>query len=333
MTIDEMTIVSAGEAHLLVDSAEAVGISNITEDSVIEKFRHSVITVEEMFGCLLHLYKLDVWLGVKLYIHDYRKVLKKGPDGAWAMNRSDLYDIEHRQACLGVISAGKDRSYYLDGSLRLGDEEAVEEWIDACSVGLWSEPELTTERAKELAKAISGQRMEAEGKSLATLRRTLGDEVADKLLKEGKIAVKSANGREYVITDSGEVFCDPYDEGMDRICVEVKDEESLPKYDRVLAKYLVIRDHPEQIETLQGRGDPDRDGSILGDVIARVHANVEQLERRLSEINLNIIMTDTPMEERRRLENERRTVERQVALLEGELDDLESMFEGLRRRG
>jgi len=324
-------VVSAGEAHLLVDSAEAAGIGNITEDGVIEKFQHPVITVKEMFGCLLHLHKLDVWLGVKLYIHDYDRVLKRGPDGAWAMNRSDLYDIEHRQAYLGVISAGKDRSYYLDGSLRLGDEEAVEEWIDACSVGLWSEPELTTERAKELAKAISGQRQDAERRSLDTLMCTLGDEMADQLLKERKITVKSANGKEYVITDSGEVLSSLHEGAMESICVHVKDEESLPKYDRVLAKYLVIRDHPEQIETLRGRGDPDRDGSILRDVTARVHAKVELLERGLSEINLNIIRTDTPMEERRRLEQERRIVQMQIELLKEELYDLENMLEGRRR--
>ena len=334
MTIDEMSVASVGEVHLIVDSYEVAGNTNIiTEEILYEKFRHSVTTVEEMIDCLSHLHKLDIWLGIKLYIHDYRKVLKRGPDGAWAINRSDLYCAEHRQAYLGAISAGKDHSFYLDGSLRLGDEDAVREWIDACSVGLWSEPELTTESAKELAKAMSEQWQEAERKSLETLRRTLGDEAADKLLKEGKIVVKSANGREYVIMDSGNVYGPLHNGSARRICVEVKGEESLPRYDRVLAKYIVIRDHPEQIETLDEGHEPESERPILEDIIARVQAHLNQLEERRSEMNLKIIMTNTPMEERYRLEDERRIIERQIALLEGELVDLEYMLEGRSRRG
>ena len=193
------------------------------------------------------------------------------------MNRSDLYDVEHRQAYLGVISAGEDRFYYLDGSLKLGDEDAVTEWIEACSVGLWSEPELTAARAKELARVISERRQEAESKSLETLRRTLGDEVADRLLRERKIAVRSAGGREYVITDSGEVHCPLGDGTMEPLCVEVGGEESLPKYDRVLAKYLVIRDHPEQIETL-------REERAEGWVLGRRQMLVREIERLRTEL-------------------------------------------------
>lgn len=35
------------------------------------------------------------------------------------------------------------------------------------------------------------------------------------------------------------------------MCVEVDTDDELPIYDEILAKYLVIRDHPEQIETLE----------------------------------------------------------------------------------
>ncbi len=127
------------------------------------------------------------------------------------------------------------------------DDKALDRWLDACLNRAWEDWSFDRDQATELARLIATDMREAERKSLETLRRTLGDELADRLLREKQIAVRSRNGGEYTITDSGKVF-----ETSSRayVCVEVAGGGRLPKYDRVLAKYLVIRDHPEQIETL-----------------------------------------------------------------------------------
>jgi hypothetical protein len=79
--------------------------------------------------------------------------------------------------------------------------------------------------------------------------------------------VDSANGRKYRITHDGEVF----DVATGRsVCVMVDEEGELPIYDDILAKYLVIRDHPEQIETLEPEENAFREvpGNLLKDICA-----------------------------------------------------------------
>lgn len=83
----------------------------------------------------------------------------------------------------------------------------------------------------------------AERRSFETLNRILGGELAERLLRERRIIVKSADGREYEITDSGKVYAVL----GGRICVQIEGEEVLPKYDVVLAKYLALRDRPDLV--------------------------------------------------------------------------------------
>lgn len=189
---------------------------------------------------------------LKLYVHRVRKVLKRNPSLADLKGGSEgIYEREHRKVELGTFQVRKSRIFFNGVELR-GD--ALEEWLKACLQGIWRDASFAPERATELARLIDAHLREAERKSLETLRRTLGDEAAEQLLRDGKITVRPPSGEEYVITDSAEVFRRSPGGGMNHICVQVDGEKDLPKYDRVLAKYLVIRDNPEQIQHDEGRG-------------------------------------------------------------------------------
>ena len=159
------------------------------------------------------------------------------------------------------------------------DDKALEGWLYACVNQVWKDWSFDQERATELAKLIVTDLREAERRSLETLRRTLGDEVADRLLREKQIAVRSRNGGEYTITDSGEVF--ETSSGI-RVCVEVDGGRGLPRYDRVLAKYLVIRDHPEQIETLGRTSSLEMEREGLREEIAELEEHLAVLKGHLA---------------------------------------------------
>jgi hypothetical protein len=89
----------------------------------------------------------------------------------------------------------------------------------------------------------------SELRALALLEATLGKEEARRVREEGWIVVRSRNGRSYLLSIDGPVF--DLSDGNTR-CVLV-DPVAVPRYDRLIAKYLVIRDRPEDISTLGRR--------------------------------------------------------------------------------
>lgn len=238
------------------------------------------IPANEFYGKILALLKwLEVNAKLRLYLHSFRTALR------WNLSPADLeregleglYGREHRSVCAGTLDVRGSRVFL--GSTEL-TEEAFRRWLEVCSTEFWREPErVTPKRVAELAKLISDHLAAVERKSLETLKRTLGDGVADQLLRAGKVCVRSANGREYVITDSGEVFAVRARDKMSPVCVHVEREGRLPRYDVVLAKYLVIRDHPEQIETRYPRRELEREREILQAQIAELQGRLARLER------------------------------------------------------
>lgn len=245
-----------GEVHLVT----MVSGDQVPSDVLEERVGFQVMDPFELLEVLGSLELLNVKVKLKLHIHDFRTVVKPGLAPSDLENGLDgMYELEHRSAYLGAIELRGSQIFLGGAELEAG---TLRRWIDACSTELWRGPELTPARAAQLAELITTYMREAERRSLETLRRTLGDEVTDQLLREGKIRVKSANGMEYVITDSGEVSY--YSQTRDRlvnVCVQVEGGKNLPKYDRVLAKYLVLRDHPEQIDRPHRR---PRAGGIRG---------------------------------------------------------------------
>lgn len=182
---------------------------------------------------------------LRLYMEGFRKRLRRNPSpGHLEKGVEGLFEQEHRSLPLGVLEV-RDGKFFL-GNFEVGWKE-LEEWIKVCVQGFW---ELTPERAWELAELLLSSKREAEERALRTLRSVLGEELTEKLLGEGKILVKAANGREYLLTKRGEVLSP---DGRERFCVQVRDGEKLPIYDLVLAKYLAIRDRPESISTLRRR--------------------------------------------------------------------------------
>lgn len=182
---------------------------------------------------------------LRLYVEGFRRRLKRNPSPEdLERGMEGLFELEHRSLPIGILEVR-------DGRIFLGDFEVdwreLEGWIRVCLLGFW---ELTPERAWELARFILSSKKEAEERALRTLREVLGEELTEKLLSEGKILVKAANGREYLLTKNGEVLSP---DGRERFCVQVKGGEKLPTYDLVLAKYLAIRDRPESISTLRRR--------------------------------------------------------------------------------
>jgi len=157
-------------------------------------------------------------------------------------------------------------------------EKTLWKWLDTCMDRAWEDWTFDQERATELARLVEADLREAERRSLETLRRTLGDEVVNQLLRERRITVRSRNGGEYTITDSGWVLTS----SGRHVCVEVAGEGRLPRYDVVLAKYLVIRDHPEQIETLGETSPLERERERLRGEIAALQAELATLKGRLA---------------------------------------------------
>jgi len=184
-----------------------------------------------------------------------------------------------RSTRLGTLQLRGTRILF--NGMELG-EEGFWRWLDACMDRVWEDWTFDRGRATELAKLVAADRREIERKSLETLRRTLGEEVAERLLRKGEITVKSSNGKEYVITERGEVFETPWEGGKRSVCVQVAGEHRLPKYDRVLAKYLVIRDHPEQIETLGGGSPLEMERERLRGEIAALKEHLAVLKGRLA---------------------------------------------------
>ncbi len=199
---------------------------------------------------------------LRLHMEGFRRRLKRdpspedleeGPEGLW--------EVEHRSLPLGTLEIREGELFL--GNSGVGWEE-VEEWLRACLTGFW---ELTPERAGELAELIVSHKKEAEERALRTLRSVLGEELTERFLREGRMLVKAADGREYLLTKRGEVLSP---DGRERFCVRVEGGEKLPVYDLLLAKYLAIRDRPQSISTLRRRGSWRE--------LARVRMLVHELE-------------------------------------------------------
>ena len=204
---------------------------------------------------------------LRIYMHDFsmrplrrvdlERIRLEGPKSM----RSPAY----RCALLGSIRA-ENGGYLLNGRIRLGDREALGRWLEACLYSLWVEPALTPDIAESLAEAVADFVRESRRRAAETLRRALGERAAEELRRKGCLTLKSRNGRVYRIDAFGRVF----DVLAGRpVCVVVDGEAELPPEDRVLAKYLVVRDHPEQVTTLQeavdgSLGRCSRCGSEIG---------------------------------------------------------------------
>jgi hypothetical protein len=218
---------------------------------------------------------------LKIYLHDFGTRVERDTVNFDRLRKEGPKFLEFPQyycALIGTLSAGANRSYILNGRIRLDNREVLEKWLKACVLHMWAEPAPTQALAEKLAEAVIEYVREADRRSLETLRLTLGNEVAEQLQMEGCVLIKSSDGKEYVINATGEVF----DMLGQQHCVQVENEGELPRYDRVLAKYLVIRDHPEQIDTLNGAlGHCTRCGMgiRLGDIHAAVTLDKQAFER------------------------------------------------------
>lgn len=170
----------------------------------------------------------------------------------------DAQDPAYNCFYLGSLTRKGGKEAYHLGDTRLGGRGAVIDWLEKCAVCLSSVGGNAKEReidAQALAKMIVVHNVEkwreweeADEKALNLLRATIGDAPADHLLRKRYIIVSSANGKKYKIDRDGEV----YDMHGNRKCVRVDNEDNLSWYDKILAKYIVIRDNPSQISTLAG---------------------------------------------------------------------------------
>jgi hypothetical protein len=219
---------------------------------------------------------------LKIYIHDFFVQPSKIVNFDRLMEKgSKISEVPfYRCAYIGALSAGTDRSYVLNSKIKFDDDEVLGRWLRACVDFMWVRPAFTQTSAEKLAEAVVEYMRGARLRSLETLRLALGNEAAERLLSEGHITVKSSNGREYLIDTTGEVFDAS---SGDYVCVEVRNEEWLPRYDVVLAKYLVIRDHPEQISTLGESPESERQ---------RLLRQIEIYEEGLSEFKGRLAVLD-----------------------------------------
>lgn len=189
--------------------------------------------------------KKGTWL--KLYLHDVRRVPKENASlSTRPIGLRELYEDQHLSACLGEAKFGaKSFPWYLG---RHALSKHLNFWIRECRRELRERGQLTEAEAQQILTGLNKRHEEAKRRSLELLRKTVGKKETDAFLKLGYLIVKSANGEVYRITRDGEVIDTSTGHS---VCVEVDADDELPVYDEVLAKYLVIRDHPEQIETLE----------------------------------------------------------------------------------
>jgi uncharacterized protein YbjQ (UPF0145 family) len=223
---------------------------------------------------------------LKLYLHDVRRVLKEEPSSSIrSAGPRGLYEYQHLSAYLGKMEfESHGRPWHLD---ELVTREYFSTWLRECWKRLREKSELTEEEAQRILKDLAEGFEQAERRSLELLRSTVGSEAVDQLLKLGYLIVDSANGRKYRVTRDGGVF----DVVTGReVCVMVDTEKELPLYDEILAKYLVIRDHPDQIDTLEP--EEDEFGEVPQDLLEEICARggikmkelVERVERAQAEL-------------------------------------------------
>lgn len=202
------------------------------------------------FGKLLSKTNIPEHPALKIYLHHKSK------------KNNETIDLK---VCVGSLKKEKGKNY-LNNTILLGDYNwIIEKWLRACYAHLVGTPkylrndpdfpllenitELTQKDAEKLADIVIDHYrngLPSERKSLEHIRETLGNDAFTQLKNEKRLMVKSSNGRNYIIDEYGEVSED--DSGK-RCCVNVGG--NLSKYDRILAKYLIIKDKPETIEVLE----------------------------------------------------------------------------------
>lgn len=159
----------------------------------------------------------------------------------------------------------EDGFFYVNSDISLGNDiTSVVRWIEACYTHLAGTPKhfeinpdfpmvkgitrLTKKDGATLARIVQdylSNGTPSERKSFKLLSDALGEEVAEHFKTKGFLSVISKNGKEYIIDEEGDVY---ERETRRKCCVVVEDD--LPRYDRILAKYLIVRDKPEMIDTL-----------------------------------------------------------------------------------
>lgn len=263
-------LVSADELGEALGREEELDIEELTSD---RRFRTR--RLPEYIDILK---QANLSADVRLHVHRLRRAVKRTPSLADLEGGLEgVYERKYHQVCLGKFQLRGSRVFFNGVELCA---EALEKWLKVCLHAVWNDDSFNSERATELARLIGTHLREAELRSLGTLRRTLGDDAAEQLVRDGKVTVRTPSGEEYVITDSARVYRRSPSGRLRHVCVGVRGEEDLPKYDRVLAKYLVIRDHPEQIDTLRDRRALEREREMLSREIERLHERLSELEHR-----------------------------------------------------
>jgi len=237
----------------------------------------------EEFGLYFHIGEIKQYCKkgarLRLYLHDVRRVPRKEmsplvrPTGL-----QELYEDHHLNAYLGEAKFGtKSFPWYLGGHAL---SRHLSSWLRECRKELQEHGRLTEAEAQRLLVELGERHEEAKSRSLELLRKTVGRKAVDRFMKLGSLLVKSANGRVYRITRN----CEVVDTSTGKkVCVQVDSDEGLPIYDDILAKYLVIRDHPEQIETLEPDFEWDEviPASLGEQICARTGVGKDELAERI----------------------------------------------------
>lgn len=296
--IRELHIVLTVDKDFIVGSRKLGAVGPQDLDEIVRQggpgFYHNHPLVDQLFVFLDPMLDSGMNCRLKLQFHSFKKVIKRkispadlqrGLNGMYRFERRQIHFVTLEVRGSKVVLGGVEQK-----------RRALDKWLRACTSEMWN-GRLTPKRAGELAKIIGWHVLEAERRSLKTLRRALGNGLTDRLLKRGEIQVRSANGREYVITKSSRVFSILQDGERRPVCVRVDGEEELPEYDRVIAKYLVIRDHPERIHTLGERAGLVGEMEVVHEEISHLREGFQRFEGRLGGAEREIIAIKTQIGE------------------------------------
>jgi hypothetical protein len=173
------------------------------------------------------------WLRVKRNLDEGRT---RGLDG--------LYEKEIRSVSLGTLDFRNGKCFLHGVEIPMSIVGKVfKEWVGACLVEVLNS-EFSVARARDLARAVATFHIHSHLRSQELFRRVVGENAVERFLRERRLRFKSVDGNEYEIEESGDVF--RIDAGKRTpVCVHVAGENRLPVYDRVVALYLALRDHPE----------------------------------------------------------------------------------------
>ncbi|MBU4501610.1 MAG: hypothetical protein KKA79_03400 [Nanoarchaeota archaeon] len=162
--------------------------------------------------------------------------------------------LKNRERYLGDLSRIPcSEDYFLDATFirggRLGDRyagvEKIKEYVDLVGDELLPDELIKKGLGESLqrlkneigdTKMFFKKRVKAELKAIKLILDMLGKEVVDRLLRNGYVTVKGNDGGNYKIDIHGMVYSLPEEHG---ICLNV--EEDMPRFDKILAKYLFLK--------------------------------------------------------------------------------------------